>query len=770
MTGVLAGEPRPSRDWTWTFALLAALAYAALTGILCRALLAAPEALIPSDRGDPILNTWILWWGTQVTPFTTAWWNAPAFAPLTGTLALSEHLAGLLPLTLPAAALGLSPVLIYNLIFVLSFALSALATYALVCELTSRRDVAFFAGIVYGFAPYRIAQLPHLQVLVSWGIPVVFLALHRYLRDRRPRWLVLLGIAWIFQALANGYFLFFIPVFVGLWLLWFAPRLGRSGVLGVTVTAIVVAALLAPTLIRYRTIHQTLDLERQKHEAENYSADVTGIIDGAGALAHWHRRSPWRRGEGEMFPGRAAPLLAALGVVLGAWGRTRSTKYVEQKRWRIPAACVLATVALGSGYDIYRVADGKLTWLPVRFPDRPFAQALMALVLVGLTSRALRSAWRDGSTLGFYALSGVLAWIFTCGPRIHAFGALVWRDAPYAWLMRLPGFTALRVPTRFAMIAMLCLAVVAALGLARLTTRRRLLSMLLVAAASAGAYADGWVSKLPLALAYPADDLAQVLPAGCDVLELPIGGPYDDLAVMYRGMSHQRRLVNGYSGHIPRHYRSLLWALGYREPQVLDELARERGLCVVVNEDSRRAARADSWTGFITAHPRAVLIEDRPGRTIFHVPSVTAPPAAPTQTLQPGSITASIAAMELGNLLDGDPRTRWLACPQGGREELRIDVDPTRPLAAVTLGLGEHINDFPRELTVELENDGVTTMIMKGPTATLAFAGAVTDARRVPIRIPLRGRRASKIILRQSGVATEACWTVTDLTVEGTKP
>ena len=47
---------------------------------------------IPNDLGDPLLNTWILWWDAHRVPLTTQWWNAPIFWPMPGALGLSEHL------------------------------------------------------------------------------------------------------------------------------------------------------------------------------------------------------------------------------------------------------------------------------------------------------------------------------------------------------------------------------------------------------------------------------------------------------------------------------------------------------------------------------------------------------------------------------------------------------------------------------------------------------------------------------------------------------
>ena len=61
---------------------------------------------IPHDPGDPILNTWILWWNTQAVPFTAAWWSPPVFYPMPGALALSEHLAGIAVFTTPLQKSG----------------------------------------------------------------------------------------------------------------------------------------------------------------------------------------------------------------------------------------------------------------------------------------------------------------------------------------------------------------------------------------------------------------------------------------------------------------------------------------------------------------------------------------------------------------------------------------------------------------------------------------------------------------------------------------
>ena len=172
--------------------------------------------MIPNDLGDPILNAWIVWWNVHALPFTTAWWNALAFWPSTGALAFSEVLLGLAPITTPIQWLGGGPIAAYNVAFLLTFPLSALAAHALVHRLTGRHLAALIGGLVYGFNPFRIAHFPQIQVMSSYWMPLALLGLHAYVGRQERRWLVLFGVAWLMQSLSNGYYLLFFPVLLAL--------------------------------------------------------------------------------------------------------------------------------------------------------------------------------------------------------------------------------------------------------------------------------------------------------------------------------------------------------------------------------------------------------------------------------------------------------------------------------------------------------------------------------------------------------------------------
>ena len=211
--------------------LVATAGYPALTVLMTWPLATHLSSAFPHDAIDPALNSWILWWNANHAPLTAAWWNAPNFWPATGALSLSEHLLGISVLTSPLQWAGAGPLTAYNVAFLISYPLSALAAHALAFALARRHDAAAISGLVFGFNPYRTAQMAHVQMLWVFGMPVALYALHKYLETRARRWLVVFAAAWLMQALANGYLLLFFPVLLCVWLLWFgaAPSQRRAG-------------------------------------------------------------------------------------------------------------------------------------------------------------------------------------------------------------------------------------------------------------------------------------------------------------------------------------------------------------------------------------------------------------------------------------------------------------------------------------------------------------------------------------------------------------
>ena len=448
--------------------------YALLTALLARTLLGQFGTSIPSDPGDPVLNTWILWWNAVTVPFTDAWWNPPAFYPLEDVMAFSEHLLGLSVIATPVYWLTGNPVAAYNTVFLLTFPLSGLAGYWLCYELTRRRDAAWIAGLAFAFAPYRIDQVAHVQVLAAYWIPIGLAALHRYYRDARSRWLAVFAVAVLMQGLSNLYFLLFYPVLVILWVLWFTPNegwwrkslaIGAAGLVGVVPQV--------PLLLRYRTAHATLGLDRVEPEIAEFAADVSGLLSASPFLTVWGGLDRFLRPEGQLFPGLTLAVLLALALWTVNWRPEgpeprglRVVRTVVGTVGLVFAVLVAARLALGP-WEIH-----PFGWkIAINRPANAFAQGLLFWVFMVILSRAGAWAYRRHSPFAFYLLAAFVLGVLALGPSPTVFDTYFMAYSPYRGLTFLPGFESLRVPARFWMLATVCLATLGGLAFDRLVPR-----------------------------------------------------------------------------------------------------------------------------------------------------------------------------------------------------------------------------------------------------------------------------------------------------------
>src|SRR5262245_10595282 len=131
------------------FVALALVLFAALT-----ALMTLPQVLHLADGvgddGDPLLVTWVFAWVAHQLPIAPAHlFDANIFYPARRTLALAETLLAPALAAAPLHWIGLGPILIYNVVFLLGFVLSGVATAVLVRALTRRTDAAIVAGIIF---------------------------------------------------------------------------------------------------------------------------------------------------------------------------------------------------------------------------------------------------------------------------------------------------------------------------------------------------------------------------------------------------------------------------------------------------------------------------------------------------------------------------------------------------------------------------------------------------------------------------------------------
>ena len=264
---------------------------------------------------DAWLVQWILGWDTHA--LTTAPWrlfDANIFHPAPRTLALSEHLLGYWPLFAPVYLATANPTLAYNVTLLASFALSGAAMCILVRHWTGSIAAGGVAGVVYAFAPWRIAQLGHPQLLGLYAAPLVLVGWDRSLASGRRSDLLLLGGAFLRQCLCSYYLAYCTLVLTAAYALATLPGAPVGRVAAATATLAAAAGLFALVSLPYLWVRATGVLPEA----------ALGTQAGLGVPSWRHYVWPLPGGSAmRPYQGRVALLLAAFALLPAgaAWGR-----------------------------------------------------------------------------------------------------------------------------------------------------------------------------------------------------------------------------------------------------------------------------------------------------------------------------------------------------------------------------------------------------------------------------------------------------------------
>ena len=722
---------------------------------------------LPHDLGDPVLSLTLLQWNATTPLFTSRWWDGVGFYPLANTLTFSDARLGASLLSTPILWATGSAVAGYNIVFILSYACSGLAAHALVRRLTGSDLAGVVAGCAYGFAPFRAAHLPHLELLLAWWMPLALLAAHWWLETRSRRALALLAITVASQGLFTAYYLPMLGLLLVFWALWFAAgrvparqfaELGMTGIVGV--------AALAPLLLYYWRAHETSGLYRDLAEIQHYSADISSIWSAAPDIRLW---PTFRQENAEryLFPGLTITVLGLWYAwtcrAVGGPARFRTTRRILASLALAAVAAALVSVVHGP----WRVDVGGVNLLMVSSFRKPLSVALAALIGVGLLGARMRAAARTRSTFAFYLLAAGLMFLLCLGPEPTLFGVPIVYKPPYSWLMLAPGFEhSLRAPARFGMLMALALAVAA--GLAWHQIARRLpprATWWPTIAVAAAILAEGWASPLTV-LAAPQPIAWPSRCAGLPRLELPLGEPDGDAAAQYRAMLERTRSVNGLSGYMPPHTMAIIFGLRARDADTIAAIAEHGPFCVSTDPAQSGASDTVRW---LSSHRLAEPLGASAGR-VFHLIARASPVGGPP----PGASVPLAAAtwrkgpVPLSHLTDNDRLTMWATPePQRRGQQLRLTLACSATLQSIAL-----LQDggrFARRLAIEVSGDGTHwRRAWVGTTGGLVVRAALRDPRRPWIDIPVTAGSVRQIRLRTLAADRAAQWAVAEVLVRGT--
>ncbi len=722
------------------------------------------SSTLPSDLGDPVLETWILWWNAHTLPLSAAWWNAPMFVPMQGSMALSESLLGLAPLTTPLQWLGLSAVTAHNIAFLLSGPIAALAAYLLATRLTPRRDAAVIAALAFGFTPYRIAQLSHLQVLWACWMPFALVALHDFVSTGKTRSLVWFAACWMMNGFTNGYFLAYFPVLVGCWMLWFVRRWQFAWKIGVA--AMLGSLPWLPLLLGYRVRQDAMGLSRGINEIRQFSADFSSIFAGSSRAwlsSHW-TLPPGP--EGELYPGAALMLIVTVGLII-AWRRASVAGDTGRSAitTRILLGLCIATGTLALIIAITGGTDLQVGPIAIKAhnPSRLFTFSLVFAVAALARSAAAARAWHARSPLAFYALAAVAMFLLALGPEPQAWKQDLFYRAPYWWLMQLPGLDSVRVPARFGLLMIVALTQVFGLAYARLFAPR-MRTLVLV---SMAVLVEGWIPTLPLASLPNSPHLpARAVAAGVATLELPVSSDFQPNTIaLLNGLRSGQPMINGFGGYIPAHYHVLRLGLEEQDASVLGALRVRQPIAAYVEKarDTGGKARA-----LVAAAPGAEAIGTDDAGEWFLLPELpAATPESDGERLNVQSARTGTQEDDAALILDDEPLTSWHSMARPGESD-HVDLDFGQRVSVTQLeiSLGPFTGDFTRDLEISAIDGDTTSTVWRGSTAGLTLTAALAS-KEVRVRIMIAHPISARVLRLTNVWHADRAWSIADVRAFG---
>lgn len=172
-----------------------------------------------SPGGDAMFNAWEMrrnqncLLGNNCSDYT----DANIYFPNVDTMLYSEAQLSAGLITLPLYWLNDSPIFAYNILTTISFFLSGWFMYLLAKYLSKdSKAVSILAGLLFAFAPFKIAGISHLQNLSIFCLPLATLLILKYLGTSKRKYLIGLFLALLYVFYASWVQMVFVLMALGI--------------------------------------------------------------------------------------------------------------------------------------------------------------------------------------------------------------------------------------------------------------------------------------------------------------------------------------------------------------------------------------------------------------------------------------------------------------------------------------------------------------------------------------------------------------------------
>lgn len=443
--------------------------------------------------------------------------DANAFYPFKGTLLFSDLLLPQSFIVILVSYFTANPVLSFNILFFIILFLNIIASFYFWKNIFSDHKIIFFASLLTTFSPYFFLNSNHFQMISIW--PYLFGVGYLLRKGLTVKSAVVIALITTIEFLSSVYlsifmfFTIFVWIFLTLYFGRFQKKIIASTLKGIGVFCLVFIILSGPFIFKYMQVKNSYGITRDYGEYVLYSAHLTdylftthyhSLISTLSPIIKWNSFNMHRQGEAGGFPGIVLSLLSLLGLL---------------------------------------VYSRNSSFLSLRLPLSFFHIFFLILTACGL--------------------------IFSFGPRLNANGTYLAIPLPYEIILRYnPLVEPIRATARWSFIFYIGLVYFACIGLQKINLRTK--SNLLI----------GFLSLAFLLEIVPVNKISEsknyypevyrIIENVClsknVLLEYPMSQFTKDVNIItnltYRtqillaSVNHKCKIVNGYSGYIPKQYQN----------------------------------------------------------------------------------------------------------------------------------------------------------------------------------------------------------------------